>query len=95
MLILVVHTYIYCGVHQIPETMWRVAKSSVVVAVAESWDWIHYLDRGGRHGRLQLPLAYVTGFHMCSTDILTDLKIMVDHPAAGLVKITGFSGISY
>ena len=31
---------------QIPETMWRVAKSedsSVVVAVAESWDWIHYL----------------------------------------------------
>ena len=31
---------------QIPETMWRAAKtedSGVVVAVAESWDWINYL----------------------------------------------------
>ena len=33
-------------VYQIPETMWRAAKtedSGVVVAVAESWDWINYL----------------------------------------------------
>ena len=31
---------------QIPETMWRAAKtqsSNLTVAVAESWDWIHYL----------------------------------------------------
>ena len=35
---------------QIPETMWRAAKSqdsSVVVAVTESWDWIYYLVEDG------------------------------------------------
>ena len=35
---------------QIPETMWRAAKSqnsSLVVAVAESWDWIYYLVEDG------------------------------------------------
>ena len=31
---------------QIPETMWRAAKMqdpSLVIAVAETWSWIHYL----------------------------------------------------
>lgn len=35
---------------QIPETMWRVAKtedSSMVVAVVEYWDWIYYLVEKG------------------------------------------------
>ena len=31
---------------KVPETMWRAAKKqdpSLTIAVAESWDWIHYL----------------------------------------------------
>ena len=41
---------ISCVCLQIPETMWRAAKSqdsSLVVAVAESWDWINYLVEDG------------------------------------------------
>ena len=36
----------YCLEVQVPETMWRAAKKqdpSLTIAVAESWDWIHYL----------------------------------------------------
>lgn len=34
------------GANKIPQTMWRAAKlqnPSISIAVAESWDWIHYL----------------------------------------------------